>query len=117
MLVALKRDGDALKAFDKAIALNPKHEGAWNDRGGVLLRLGKYDEAIQSYDQSIKLAPKWADSFYHRACAYAGKGDKANALADLKQAIELQPSLKAEAVKEAGFKNLHDDPDFKKLKE
>jgi superkiller protein 3 len=117
MLVALKRDDEALKAFDKAIMLNPKHEGAWNDRGGVLLRLGKYDEAIQSYDQSIKLAPKWEDSFYHRACAYAGKGDKTNALADLKQAIELQPSLKAEAVKEAGFKNLHDDPDFKKLKE
>jgi tetratricopeptide (TPR) repeat protein len=115
MLVALKRDDEALKAFDKAIMLNPKHEGAWNDRGGVLLRLGKYDEAIQSYDQSIKLAPKWEDSFYHRACAYAGKGDKTNALADLKQAIELQPSLKAEAVKEAGFKNLSSDPDFKKL--
>jgi len=81
----------------------------------VLLRLGKYDEATQSYDQSIKLAPKWADSFYHRACAYAGKGDKANALADLKQAIELQPSLKARGIKEAGFKNLHDDPEFQKI--
>jgi tetratricopeptide (TPR) repeat protein len=117
MLVALKRAGEALKAFDQAIRLNPKHEAAWNDRGGVLLRLGKYDEAIQSYDQSIELAPKWADSFYHRACAYAGKGDQTNALADLKKAIELQPSLKAEAVKEAGFKSLSSDPDFKKLTE
>jgi len=106
-----------LKAFDQAIALNPKHEGAWNDRGGVLLRLGKYDETIQSYNQSIKLAPKWEDSFYHRACAYAGKGDKTSALADLKKAIELQPSLKAGAAKEAGFRNLSSDPDFKKLTE
>jgi tetratricopeptide (TPR) repeat protein len=117
MLVALKRDDEALKAFDRAISLNPKHEGAWNDRGGVLLRLGKYDEAIQSYDKSINLAPRWEDSFYHRACAYAGKGDKTNALADLKKAIELQPSLKAKAVKEAYFKSLLDDPDFKKLNE
>ena len=117
MLVAQKRDGDALKAFDRAITLNPKHEAAWNDRGGVLLRLGKYNEAIQSYDHSIKFAPKWADSFYHRACAYAGKGDQTNALADLKKAIELQSSLKAEAVKEAGFKSLSSDPDFKKLTE
>ena len=117
MLVALKRDGDALKAFDKAIALNPKHEGAWNDRGGVLLRLGKYDEAIQSYDKSISVAPKWTDSIYHRACAYARKGDKTNALADLKKAIELQPSLKTDAWKDADFKSLSSDPDFKKLTE
>jgi tetratricopeptide (TPR) repeat protein len=106
-----------LKAFDKAITLNPKHEAAWNNRGGVLLKFGKYDEAIQSYDKSINLAPKWEDSFYYRACAYAGKGDKTNALADLKKAIELQPSLKAGAVKEAYFKSLLDDPDFKKLTE
>jgi hypothetical protein len=46
-----------------------------------------------------------------------GKGGKTNALADLKQAIELQPSLKAEAVKEAGFKSPSSDPDFKKLTE
>jgi tetratricopeptide (TPR) repeat protein len=115
--VALKRDAEALKAFDKAIALNPKHEAAWSDRGSVLNRLGKYDEAIKSCDKAIELAPKWADPLYSRACAYAGKGDKTNALADLKQAIELQPSLKAEAVKEAGFKNLYSDPDFKKLTE
>ena len=101
----------------RALALREPHRKGIADRGGVLLRLGKYDEAIQSYDQSIKLAPKWADSFYHRACAYAGKGDKANVFADLKQAIELQPSLKADAVKEAGFKSLSSDPDFKKLTE
>jgi tetratricopeptide (TPR) repeat protein len=79
--------------------------------------LGKYDEAINSCDKAIELAPKWADPLYNRACAYARKGDKTNALADLKKAIELQPSFKAEAVKEACFKNLHDDPDFKKLTE
>jgi hypothetical protein len=115
MLEELKRDDEALKAFDKAITLSPWHDGAWNNRGGVLLRFGKYDEAIKSYDKAIELAPRWADSFYHRACAYAGKGDKTNALTDLKKAIELQPSLKAEAVKEVGFKNLHNDPDFKRL--
>jgi tetratricopeptide (TPR) repeat protein len=117
MLVALKRDDEALKAFDKAITLNPKHEAAWNGRGGVLNRLGKYDEAIKSCDKAIELAPKWADPLYNRACAYVRKGNKTNALADLKQAIELQPSLKADARKDADFKSLSSDPDFKKLTE
>ena len=97
--------------------MNPKHEAAWSNRGGVLNRLGKYDEAIKSCDKAIELAPKWADPLYNRACAYARKGDKTNALADLKKAIELQRSLKAVARKDAAFKSLSSDPDFKKLTE
>jgi tetratricopeptide (TPR) repeat protein len=115
MLAELKRYDEALKAFDQGIALDPKHETAWNNRSYVLLRLGKYDESIKSYDKAIELAPKSADSFYYRAGAYAGKGDKTNALTDLKHALELQPSLKVDAVKEVGLKDLHSDPDFKKL--
>lgn len=117
MLSALKRDEEALKAFDKAITLSPKHEAAWNNRGGVLLRFGKYDEAIKSLDKAIELRPQWAESWYDRACAYSLKGDKAKAVTDLKKALELKPSLKAHASMDSDFKNLRNDPEFKKLTE
>jgi hypothetical protein len=45
------------------------------------------------------------------------EGDKTTALTNLKKTIDSRPSLKAEAVKEAYFESLVDDPEFKKLRQ
>jgi tetratricopeptide (TPR) repeat protein len=80
--------------------------------------LKKYDDAIDSYTKAMDTMRKPSPPFlFSRARVYALKGDKVNALADLKQAIGLQPSLKTRAAAEVNFKNLRDDPDFKKVTE
>ena len=54
----LREQGDyigAIKAYDKAITLDPNSAIPWNNRGLALVDLGRYDEAIDAYDQAIAL--------------------------------------------------------------
>ncbi len=43
----------ALRLFDEALAINPKHAGALVKRGGALEKLERLNEAIACYDQAI----------------------------------------------------------------
>ena len=59
---------EAVKAFDKAIEINPQYEAAWVGKGTTLGSQGKYDEAVaKAFDRAIEINPQYAD-------AWAGKG-------------------------------------------
>ena len=44
---------EALKCYNKALELDPKNVGAWNNKGKVLANLGKHEEAIECYNLSL----------------------------------------------------------------
>jgi Flp pilus assembly protein TadD len=47
--------GGLLPSYDRALAIKPDKDEAWNNRGIVLGNLGRNEEAINSYDkQSIR---------------------------------------------------------------
>jgi tetratricopeptide (TPR) repeat protein len=48
---------DAIKAFDKAIELDPQNETAWKTEGEIFHQNGKYNEAVQAYDKAIEIEP------------------------------------------------------------
>lgn len=53
-LTNLKRYEEALKAYDKAIELDPKSSlVAYQKKGKKLQDLGRYDEAVTMYDQAL----------------------------------------------------------------
>jgi tetratricopeptide (TPR) repeat protein len=57
-----KYDG-AVKAFDKAIELDPNSTAAWNSKGVALKAQNRFDEAIVAYDKAIELnPPHWKTS-------------------------------------------------------
>ena len=116
-LVGLKRNEEALRAVDKAITLNPIEEDAWRTRIVVEPSLKEYDSSITFVSKLVKQHPTCLGAVYDRAGLYALKGDKAKALADLKSAITLRSDVKPFARKDERFKNLWNDPDFKKLTE
>ena len=58
--------GEALAAFDRALALKPSYIEALNNRGITLERLQRYDEALASYDRASALHPDRADGLYNR---------------------------------------------------
>ncbi|MCH8028372.1 MAG: tetratricopeptide repeat protein [Candidatus Dadabacteria bacterium] len=113
----LKRYEEALKAYEKAIEINPDYAEAWSNKAAALLNLKRPDEALLHSDKAVELDPKSAGAWYNRACAYSLKGEKENALPDLAKSIELDEYFKERAKEDDDFKDLWDDPEFKKLVE
>jgi len=50
----LGRFEEAIASFDRALAINPRHLAALNDRGNAFFRLGRFDEALGGYDQALR---------------------------------------------------------------
>ena len=56
-LFASKNYQKALESYNKAIAIKPDYDYAWNNRGWSLENLKRYQEALESYDKAIKINP------------------------------------------------------------
>ena len=68
----LSRSGnhqDAIKAYGKAIELNPLYYKAHNNRGNVYFEKQKYDKAIEDYTRAIKLNPRHHKAYTNRGIA------------------------------------------------
>ena len=53
---------EAIKAFDKAIEINPQYSLAWYNKGRALYKLNKFDEAIKAYDKAIEIDPQHSNA-------------------------------------------------------
>src|SRR5271157_4504806 len=65
-LMVLGRYDEALKAYDKAIEVNPHLVAAWYHKGYALDDLGKHEEALKAYDKAIEINPHLAEAWYHK---------------------------------------------------
>jgi len=88
-----KRYLEALRAYEKAIELDPNLALARNGEGTALECLGRYNEALQAQNKAIELDPNLAE-------AWSGKGNALEyleryneALRAYERAIELDPNL------------------------
>ena len=81
----------AIKDFDEAIRLDPKHSRAYYSRGNAWDKKGEYDKAIQDYNEAIRLNPKYADAYYSRGIAWKANGEYDKAIKDFNEAIRLNP--------------------------
>ena len=79
----------AIRAFDKAIQLNPTFSVAYYSRGYVYGELGQHERAIQDYDQAIRLDPNDASPYASREIAYRNLGKYVEADADKAKACSL----------------------------
>ena len=82
---------EAIKAFDRAIELNPQYADAWYNKGLALDHQGKYDEVIKAYDRAIKINPQHILALINKGnvMRLQGKYDEAVKLYDI--AIEIDP--------------------------
>ena len=71
----------AIKAFTRAIEIEPRYAEAYVKRGLAYYRSEKYETAIADYTQTLKLKRYQAD-------AYASRGDAYQSLGDMRRAIE-----------------------------
>jgi tetratricopeptide (TPR) repeat protein len=84
--------GEAVKAYDEAIKIDPKSASAWFNKGLALDELGKYDEVIKAYDQAIKLEPNEAAAWNNKGNALGELGKYSDAIKAYDQAIKIYPN-------------------------
>lgn len=90
-LGALKREPEALAAFDHAIAMAPCGCGVL-DRGLYYASTNQFDLALADYNAADKAMPNnWA-VFYDRGDLYLNHGDFALAVDQYKQSLKLYPA-------------------------
>jgi len=99
--------GEAIYAYDRAIALNASCVEAWYKKGFDLERMGRYEEAIKCYDKVIELNKSFADAYIN---VLSLKGDALQALNRTEeaslcydQAVEQNPRDKTSWIKKCGL--------------
>lgn len=60
---------EAIKAYDRAIEIDPKYVTAWKNKGNVLYSLGKYNESLEALDKAIELVPDYGLAWYSKGLA------------------------------------------------
>jgi tetratricopeptide (TPR) repeat protein len=82
---------NAIKLLDRAISADPSYADAHNNKGNVLMTVGRYKEAAISFSRAIDLAGDRVPYMINRGYAYLLLGDKQKALGDFNRVIELNP--------------------------
>ena len=94
----LGRYGEAVSAFDRAIAIDPDLGDAWKNRGLSLAFLNRTSESEESFVRAIAIDPGDAEVFYYRALARNATGDRAGALASIERGAAIAPTSRDDAV-------------------
>lgn len=81
----------AVEDYSACIRLNPKHKGAFLNRGITRKNQNQFREAILDYDQAIAIDPKFADAYQNRAIAKALINDR-TAINDFNILIDMNPN-------------------------
>jgi tetratricopeptide (TPR) repeat protein len=83
--------GEAVKALDRAIELNPKDTEVWNNRGIVLSLLKRNKEAIWSFEKATSIDPRNAEAWYNRGMVFCSLERYEDAIVSLEKALEIDP--------------------------
>jgi tetratricopeptide (TPR) repeat protein len=84
---AKENDGEAIAAFDKAIALNPTYAEAWNHKGSVLANSKRYAEALAMFDKAVALQPQYHQAWFNRGLLLTEMGAYGTAVESYDRAI------------------------------
>ena len=73
---------------------------------------GNASEAIKLLDQALQQTPNSANLLYARASAWALSANADAAVNDLRQAIGIDPALRFQAINDADFEGIREEPGF-----
>lgn len=90
----ISRFEEALKAFEKAIEIEPDYADAWFGKGAILGGLGRYEEALNAINEAIKLNPKDSGAWWNKGVALQKLGRYGEAEKAFKKAIKINPAFK-----------------------
>jgi tetratricopeptide (TPR) repeat protein len=86
---------EAVKDFDRAIALSPNYGAAYNNRGNAHALLAQYEPAFQDYRKAVELMPTSAVALNGRGKAHASLQRYHAAVRDYSRALALNTKYDA----------------------
>jgi tetratricopeptide (TPR) repeat protein len=118
LALLLERQGNreaALGALEESLRIDPDSIHTLNNKGSVLMDLGRLDEAMTCFDAILERTDVYPLAHYNRACIFARKGRTADAVRALSKASRLEPHFLSDAQVDADFDPIREKPSFKKL--
>jgi len=91
ILLMEENHDEALKAFRKAIELNPTFAAPYANMGVIREKQGRYDESIELNRKAISIDPEFGKAYFNIGRAYIAKKHFVSAERALARAIELDP--------------------------
>jgi len=85
------RFDDAIAAFERAVALNPRDAACVFNYAFALQRAGRHDEAIGRFQQAVELDPSIDRAWYGIGLSLIQRGRYREAIEKLGEAARLQP--------------------------
>jgi tetratricopeptide (TPR) repeat protein len=82
---------EGLRAFHRALRLDPRLVDAWHGLGLAHLALGKTDEAILAFEEALRFARDNARVWLDLGSAYADRGRHPAAAAAFREVVRLRP--------------------------
>lgn len=89
--VELGRDGDAVRAYSRALQLRPNEYAIHNNLGNAYNHLGETEEATREWQIALQLNPRAVPPRVNLALALERMGQTDRALLYLREAAELDP--------------------------
>lgn len=87
------RRDEALRVFERAVAVDPDAKDIHNQLGFLYLGFGRYDEAIAAHQRYAQLAPDEANAFDSLGMTYNEAGRYDEAMASFNRALTLNPDF------------------------
>jgi superkiller protein 3 len=92
LLLEQSRPADAWKAYERALAIQPKNLDALMGSGVALMQLQRPDEAIARYRLALEVDPRNADAHDGLGWTLAANGRLGEAIQEFEQALALNPN-------------------------
>jgi tetratricopeptide (TPR) repeat protein len=92
-----QQQGDTRRAetfYAKALTLNPRHLGAWNNLGVLASSAKAWAVALRCFARALDIDPSDPKTFYLQARAYAALGRWDSAQTSVDAALRLSPEQK-----------------------
>jgi Tfp pilus assembly protein PilF len=96
---------ESIKAYEKAIKINPQDLDAWGNKGLAFDAQGNYSGAINAYDEAIRLDPNDAKAWYNKGLDLKALGNSIAADAAFAKANELASASHPDSIQSTTVKN------------
>lgn len=85
------RQADAKRAYECALAVNPRSAYAYNNLGLIYEKMGNFSQAQEFFQKAINLDGRYIQAYNNLAGLYATKGDFKKAVFLWQKALEIDP--------------------------